>query len=54
VKQGRILVGRAPLRQSGEDSLGYTPVGTDREVDSVATGPEVGDGIHVQGKVVPI
>lgn len=38
----------------GEDNLGYTPVGTERETDSVATGPGVGDGIHVRGKVVPI
>ena len=36
----------------GEDILGYTPVGTDRE--PVATVPGAGDGIHVQGKVVPI
>ena len=35
----------------GEDNLRYTP---GWEVDPVATVPGVGDGIHVQGKVVPI
>lgn len=34
--------------------MGYTLVGTDREVDPVAAVPGAGDGIHVQGKVVPI
>lgn len=38
----------------GEDNLGYTPVGTGRGKDFVATGPGVGDCIHVRGKVVPI
>ena len=38
----------------GEDNLGYTPAGIDREVDPVATVPEVGTEIRVQGTVVPI
>lgn len=38
----------------GEDNSDYTPVGTERKVDSVATGPGVVDGIHVRGKAVPI
>jgi hypothetical protein len=38
----------------GEDNLGYTPAGIDREADPVATVPEAGAEIRAQGTVVPI
>jgi hypothetical protein len=42
------------LVAEGEDNLGYTPAGTDREVDPVATVPEMGGDVLVRGTVVPI
>lgn len=52
VKQVRITCWEDALVESEEGNLGYTPVGTEREV--VATVPEAGVDIPVRGKVVPI
>jgi len=42
------------LVAEGEDNLGYTLAGTDREVGPVATAPETGGDTRVQETVVPI